>query len=288
MKKSGSRLIYAVFAALVYGLGSAISVGSLLSPAGLYTGGVTGLAQLLSALSGRLLPDGIPIYFLILAINIPLAVFAYFSLGKRFTLLSFLALGMSAMFLQLLPPLNITSDPLLCAVFGGVIGGCGMGLCFRAGLSTGGTDFIIFYIRKRTGKTVGGIGLVLNGIIIAAAGLCFGIELALYSLVAIYAESKTMNSFYAQQHRITVTVITSEGERVTAALRERGIHSFYYLGCARGGYTGTPQTIAVSVVTRYDLLILRGVIREADESAFVYVVPTSEVYGRFASEDKEA
>ena len=72
MKKSGSRLIYAVFAALVYGLGSAISVGSLLSPAGLYTGGVTGLAQLLSALSGRLLPDGIPIYFLILAINIPL------------------------------------------------------------------------------------------------------------------------------------------------------------------------------------------------------------------------
>ena len=178
--------------------------------------------------------------------------------------------------------------PLLCAVFGGVIGGCGMGLCFRAGLSTGGTDFIIFYIRKRTGKTVGGIGLVLNGIIIAAAGLCFGIELALYSLVAIYAESKTMNSFYAQQHRITVTVITSEGERVTAALRERGIHSFYYLSCARGGYTGTPQTIAVSVVTRYDLLILRGVIREADESAFVYVVPTSEVYGRFASEDKEA
>ena len=97
-----------------------------------------------------------------------------------------------------------------------------------------------------------------------------------------------MNSFYAQQHRITVTVITSEGERVTTALRERGIHSFYYLGCARGGYTGTPQTIAVSVVTRYDLLILRSVIREADESAFVYVVPTSEVYGRFASEDKEA
>ena len=76
MKKSGSRLIYAVFAALVYGLGSAISVGSLLSPAGLYTGGVTGLAQLLSALSGRLLPHGIPIYFLILAINIPLAVCA--------------------------------------------------------------------------------------------------------------------------------------------------------------------------------------------------------------------
>lgn len=139
---------YAVFAALVYGLGSAISVGSLLSPAELYTGGVTGLAQLLSALSGRLLPHGIPIYFLILAINIPLAVFAYFSLGKRFTLLSFLALGTSAMFLQLLPPLNITSDPLLCAVFGGVIGGCGMGLCFRAGFSTGGTDFIILYQKE--------------------------------------------------------------------------------------------------------------------------------------------
>ena len=159
-----------------------------------------------------------------------------------------------------------------------------MGLCFRAGLSTGGTDFVIFYIRKKTGRTVGGIGLVLNGLIIAAAGLCFGIEPALYSLIAIYAESRTMNSFYVQQYRVTVTVITSKGDRVTGALRERGIHSFYYLGCARGGYTGESQTIAVSVVTRYDLLILRGVIRDADEDAFVYVVPTSEVYGRFASD----
>lgn len=284
MKSRRREAANAVLAALLYGLGSAVSVGSLLSPAGLYTGGVTGLAQLLSALSCRLPTGEIPIYILILAINIPLAVFAFFTLGRRFTLLSFLALASSALLLRVIPPLSITSQPLLCAAFGGVISGCGMGLCFRAGLSTGGTDFVIFYIRKKTGRTVGGIGLVLNGLIIAAAGLCFGIEPALYSLIAIYAESRTMNSFYVQQYRVTVTVITSKGDRVTGALRERGIHSFYYLGCARGGYTGESQTIAVSVVTRYDLLILRGVIRDADEDAFVYVVPTSEVYGRFASD----
>ena len=284
LNSKNKELIGSIAAALAYGFGSAISIGSFLSRAGLYTGGVTGLSQLISSLSERLLPLTIPVYALILVINIPLTVFSFFALGRRFTLLSFLAVAASSLFLRILPEIYVTSDPMLCAVFGGVISGCGMGLCFRMGLSTGGADFIIFYIRKVTGRTVGGIGLVLNGVIIAAAGLLFGIERALYSLIAIYAESRLLNTFYIQQHRVTVTVVTEKGKLVTDAMRRRGIHSFYYLSCANGGHSGTAQTVAVSVVTRFDLLILRRVIREADSEAFVYVVPTSEVYGRFAAD----
>ena len=279
--KSITDILKKSLCAVIYGICSGIGINFFLSPCGLYTGGITGLSQLLSNLTEKLLKTNVPTWAWMLIFNIPLVIAGFIFLGKRFTVFSFISIIASSVAIKFIPLLNITQDPILCAVFGGIIIGFGTGLCFRCGFSTGGVDFIIFFIQKKKGRTVGELSMILNGCIAVAVGLIYGTEPALYSIIAIFVNNKLLNAFYIQQYNVTVSIFTQKRDEVLEALNKISIHGASYMENVYGGYTDTPICLVVSVITKYELLLLKDAISAVDKQAFINVQPTSEIIGFF-------
>lgn len=157
--KSISREKYdeKVSASLLYGFLSAIAVNFFFQPGHVYSSGATGLAQILSVLSQRFIGFTIPVSLTFYAINIPLMIVAWYQIGHKFTIFTFITVSMSSLFIQFVPVITLTNDPIMNALFGGVVMGTGIGFALRNNISSGGTDIVSLTIRKRTGKNVGSI-----------------------------------------------------------------------------------------------------------------------------------
>lgn len=277
-----SKSFLKISAAVAYGLLAGAGLNLFLTPAGIYSSGVNGAAQLLAAVSTQLFGTSVTVAVWILLLNLPLLVLSWLKLGRSFTFYTLLAVIGSSFFLQLFPRQSITSNLLLAAVFGGLLTGAGVGLCLRAGFCTGGTDIIVLVLQKSTGQTVGQIGLVVNGLIVAAAGFLFGWEMALYSLVSIYVSTVMLDRFYLQQYKVTAMIVTAKGEEMTAALLAGNIRGLTVLPQALGGYSRQQRCVIWTVISQYELFFVRHIIQRTDPQAFVNIQPTSEVLGRFA------
>ncbi|MCC8159512.1 MAG: YitT family protein [Phascolarctobacterium sp.] len=277
-----SKSFLKISAAVAYGLLAGAGLNLFLTPAGIYSSGVNGAAQLLAAVSTQLFGTSVTVAVWILLLNLPLLVLSWLKLGRSFTFYTLLAVIGSSFFLQLFPQQSITSNLLLAAVFGGLLTGAGVGLCLRAGFCTGGTDIIVLVLQKSTGQTVGQIGLVVNGLIVAASGFLFGWEMALYSLVSIYVSTVMLDRFYLQQYKVTAMIVTAKGEEMTAALLAGNIRGLTVLPQALGGYSQQQRCVIWTVISQYELFFVRHIIQRTDPQAFVNIQPTSEVLGRFA------
>jgi uncharacterized membrane-anchored protein YitT (DUF2179 family) len=277
-----SKSFLKISAAVAYGLLAGAGLNLFLTPAGIYSSGVNGAAQLLAAVSTQLFGTSVTVAAWILLLNLPLLVLSWLKLGRSFTFYTLLAVIGSSFFLQLFPQQSITSNLLLAAVFGGLLTGAGVGLCLRAGFCTGGTDIIVLVLQKSTGQTVGQIGLIVNGLIVAAAGFLFGWEMALYSLVSIYVSTVMLDRFYLQQYKVTAMIVTAKGEEMTAALLAGNIRGLTVLPQALGGYSRQQRCVIWTVISQYELFFVRHIIQSTDPQAFVNIQPTSEVLGRFA------
>lgn len=150
-------------------------------------GGATGVSLLVSALMS------IPIYLLIICINIPFVIMGYRTLGKQFALKTSLAiLGLALCVANVSFP-NVTDDNLLVAVFGGFFLGAGIGFSIRGGGVIDGTEVLAIYLSKKFSTTVGDIIIVINAIIFSAAAYFLSVEIALYSMITYLAASKTLD-----------------------------------------------------------------------------------------------
>lgn len=275
------KVFYRVIATIGYGLLAGIGINSFLTPAKVYSAGVTGLSQLLSATGTDFLGINIKISTWVLLINLPLIFLSWKKLGKRFTFYSLLAVLSSSFFIRIIPSYKITDNILLASIFGGILTGAGVGFCFRLGFSTGGTDIIILVIQKMTGKSVGQLGFILNGIILFMAGIMYGWEMALYSLISIYATTKVLDLFYIQQYKLTVNIFTKKEKEVVQGLLENNLRGVTVNANLRGGYTNEELSSIVTVISKQELFFIKKVILDIDPDAFVNVQPTIEVMGKF-------
>ena len=126
-----------VSASLLYGLLSSIAVNFFFQPGHVYSSGATGLAQVLSALSVRTLGFEIPVSLTFYAINIPLLILAWNKIGHKFTIFTFITVTMSSLFIQVMPHVTLTEDPLINAIFGGLVMGTGIGFGLKSRISSG-------------------------------------------------------------------------------------------------------------------------------------------------------
>ena len=167
-----------ISASLVYGFLSAVAVNFFFQPGHVYSSGATGLAQIISSLSTHWFGLQLPVSATFYAINIPLMILAWYQIGHKFTVFTFITVSMSSLFIQFVPVVTLTEDPIINALFGGVVMGLGIGFALRNSISSGGTDIVSLTIRKKTGRNVGHISLIVNGIIILIADLTFGPKMA--------------------------------------------------------------------------------------------------------------
>lgn len=272
------RIVRRVILLLAGASSFSIAVRALIAPNHLLSGGVTGAALLLNHLVG------IPIGLTVVALNIPIFLLGFRDVGRLFAVLS--AAGVLAFWLVVdflsIPPM--TDDPLLAAVFGGVLGGIGSSLSLRAGGSLGGFDILGVVLNRRFSLGVGEVLLFLNGALVVAAGFMAGAELAMYTLVGIFAGGWMLDALQTPRPRKAFLIVTARPdpmrERILRTMN-RGITVIP----VSGGYAGETRTALLCVVTRPELREIADIVQAEDREAFVVVLEASEVMGRFRGYD---
>jgi uncharacterized membrane-anchored protein YitT (DUF2179 family) len=230
-------------------------------------GGATGISLLTSALTG------IPLYLLIICINVPFILLAYKILGKQFAIKTALAISGLALCVATVHFPDVTKDNLLVAVFGGFFLGAGIGLSVRGGAVIDGTEVLAIFLSRKFGTTIGDIIIIINVVIFSAAAYLLSIEIALYSMITYLAASKTLDFIVEGIEEYTgVTIISSHSEEIRQMIIEKiGRGVTIYSGKRGYGKRGeTSETdIVYTVVTRLELNKLTTEIEKIDPNSFV-------------------
>lgn len=276
------RIIVVIFGSFLL----AISLNFFLINANVYSSGFAGFSQLASSVFDDFFGINISTGIILFLLNIPVIILGWFKVGKGFTIYSIVSVLFATIFLELLPVISISDDIILNAVAGGVIAGVGIGLSLKLGASTGGMDIIAMVLAKMNDKPIGVYFLLLNGVIIVAAGFLYEPENALYTMLALYVTTTVIDTLHTRHAKMTAMIITSKADELQAAIHQTMVRGITILP-ARGAYTKKEMHMLYLVITRYELYDLEKIIHETDPHAFTNVVQTSNVFGFFRREGEE-
>lgn len=257
----------------------AASVIVFLVPFDIAPSGLSGVAVILNELIGT------PIGLVTLLLNIPVMILAWRLLphGSRIVGNTVVILVVYTAALDLLAPLMgdwlISDDRLLNALFGGVTGGLAGGLIYRSGASFGGTSTIALIVQRYTGMSMSSVFLYTDTLIIAGAGLVYGIEGALYALVVLFITGVATDYVMEGPSVIrTVFIITDQPDAVARSIMEQMNRGVTMLP-ARGMYTGRERAMLYVTITRPQATEIVQVVHQADAEAFVVVGQGHSAYG---------
>jgi uncharacterized membrane-anchored protein YitT (DUF2179 family) len=244
---------------------------------GFIDGGATGISLLIFALTK------IPLYILIIAVNIPFIILGYRTISKQFAIKAMLAITGLAICLAFVNFPDVTKDNLLVAVFGGFFLGAGIGLTIRGGAVIDGTEILAIYMSRKLGTTIGDIIILINVGIFGLAAWLLGVEIALYSMVTYLAASKTLDFFVEGiDEYMGVTIVSSHHDEI----REMIVHTMgrgltVYNGTRGYGKRGesTDTQIIYTVITRLELNKLNTEIEKVDPNAFVVMNSVKDTKG---------
>lgn len=253
----------------------AFSFNAFLVPHEILSSGISGLAILL----GLLTPFDTGLLNLIM--NIPLLILGYYKLGKEITINTFICVLSLSFFLYVIPAVSITDNILLSALFGGAIGGLGIGLIMKYSGTSGGMDIIAIIISRSSNMSVGLLLTGMNGVIVLISGAVFNWEIALYTLLSIYLTGKAIDTIYTNHEKLTLQIITTKGEPIRQELLA-SIYRGVTVTEGYGGFTLEKKHILLMVVTRYETMQIKQIVRKHDEHAFINITETIEVDGNFA------
>ncbi|NDI36205.1 YitT family protein [Chengkuizengella sediminis] len=278
--------IIKTFIVIIGAFFNAIAFNFFLIPADVYSSGFAGLAQLTSSVFEDFTPINISTGIVLFLLNIPIAILGWRYLGKSFTLYSFFSVILLALFMELIPVKAVAeNDILLNAVFGGVMSAIGVGLTLKWGASTGGMDVIVMILSRMKDRPAGTYYLILNGVIITAAGALYGWQNALYTLVALYAATRVIDAIHTRHIKLTAMIITSKPDQLEVAIREKLSRGITKLP-AKGSYSQEDKEMLLIVITRYELFDLKKVLSETDSNAFTNIVQTTGIFGFFRKESR--
>ena len=270
------RIFIVFFASILY----AWNLRCFAKTAGLFPGGFSGVSLLLQEIGLTFFHIDIPYTFFNVALNIFPIYIGFRFLGKKFTWYSILTIFLSSIFVDLLPAYVFTQDVLLISVFGGLLNGFAICLCLNVGTTTGGTDFISIYLSSQKGLDAWNYILLGNVIILAIAGALFGWSIALYSIIYQFCSTQVIQMLYKRYKKETLFIISDKSNEIYHAIRETTNHDatlFQGIGC----YEEKEKTLIYSVINTEAKRQLIPMIRSIDPHAFINIVKTEELEGRF-------
>ena len=280
MKDSIKATLISIAAVSVSAFVMALNNKTFISTGGLYPGGVTGLTILIQRLFDNAMGLKLPFTAVNVALNALPVYIGFKFIGRNFTLYSCLMIILNSVFTDLIPAHKITEDILLIAIFGGIINGAAISLCLNAGATSGGTDFISIFLSERRGIDSFNIILGFNAVIICIAGIMFGWDKALYSIIFQYASTSVLHIFYKKFQQSTFFIVTEKPQEVCRAIYALTHHGATILE-GEGSYEHCERNVVYSVVSAAQEKKVISEIRLADEKAFINVVKTQKLTGRF-------
>lgn len=274
-------LISKLSAAFLYALAVAVALNFFWGPGKIYASGITGFAQIIQSVSERFMPFTLSTSVMYFVLNIPLFILGWCKIGHRFTIFTIIAVLLGSIMMRVIAPIKITYDPIICALFGGVINGVGTGIALKSGISTGGLDVLGIILRKKTGKSFGQINIFFNLIIVICAGFVFGWTRALYTALNIFVNGRVIDAVYTQHQKMQVFIVTENPKHIIEGIQRkmhRGITIFHDV---EGAYSHTEKTVLMTIIDRYDMFDIYNIVIQSDPYAFMSVSEVDKVYGRF-------
>ena len=276
LKKDGKRIVIICLASVMM----AVNIRTFVSTGGLYPGGATGLTILTQSIFKRFFNASVSYTLVNLLLNVVPIYIGFRFIGKKFTLYSCLMIVLTAILTDIIPDIAVTYDILLISVFGGIINGFVVSLCLSMNATTGGTDFISIFLSEKKGVDAWNFILAFNVIIIMIAGLLFGFDKALYSIIFQYTSTQMLHMLYTRYQKQTLFIVTNNAETVCEAINEVSMHGATIMS-AEGSYEHQARKVVYSVVSKEESKEVIRAVKEADEGAFVNAIRTEELFGRF-------
>jgi len=253
-----------------------IGMNSVLIPSKLLSAGVTGIALIFHYLFPEL-NVGLA-YFLL---NLPLMLLGFFSISRRFLLYTVYGMGffsLTAAFIK--PPAAAIQDPILAALFAGIICGVGVGVILRSIGSTGGVDILAVYVNQKFGFRPGSVSLVFNAVVLMVGGYFFGLEVALCTLIYVFTSSRVLDAVLTGfNQRMSTMVISEKTDEMAKEIFKKVNRGVTFLK-GKGAFTGQERDVLLTITTLTELPKLKDVIFSIDPGAFVVVNNTLEVLGK--------
>lgn len=276
--KENEKLLDTLFSYILLAIGvliMAISLQYFLEPNTIAPGGVTGFAVVINKLLN------IPIYVTNLAINIPLFLIGLKTLGKSTAIKTVYSTLLLSFFLKILPPNILTRDIFLSTIFGGVLMGLGLGLVFKFGGTTGGTDLAGSILNNKfPNLSMVTFMTIIDLFVVIFAGIVDKkVETSLYSIVAMFVVMKVADSILEGIGYLKgFIIITDKPNEISEKLMfelERGVTSLK----GKGMYTKEEKDVLLCVVDRAQFSKVKKIVKEIDPKAFIMVSEMYEVLG---------
>ncbi len=246
----------------------------------MFPGGFNGLTLLIQRTASEYFHIELPFSVINLLLNAVPAVISFRYIGKKFTAYSCLMIALTSVLTDVFPSLEITSDPLLISIFGGIINGCAISLCLFANATSGGTDFIAIFFSERKGVDTWNYIFMGNVTMLIIAGLLFGWEKSLYSIIFQFTSTQILHMLYKRYQKQTLLIITDHPDEVYQMIRDKTHHDathFRGVGC----YEGQEKHLLYSVVSAEEAKHTIDAIRKVDPKAFINCMKTEQITGRF-------
>jgi uncharacterized membrane-anchored protein YitT (DUF2179 family) len=263
---------------LIGALIQAFSMRLFLVPGLLVSGGISGLAQIITHFVK------FPIGVMVFVGNIPLFILGWrFLGGPRFALRTALAVGAFSLFTDLLvlfiPASGMTQDNVLNALFGGVLLGVGLGLVYRGGGTSGGSDILGRILNHRLGISISQAYLITDTIVVLAGGFAFSWEKALYGMVVIYVSGLAAEMVSEGSSIFRTAIIISEKSDLVAKQIMEDMERGVTVLAGTGAYTGEDRAVLYCVITRSEVNQLKELVKNIDPKAFMVIGVTHEALG---------
>ena len=279
---NGKRSQLLEYLMIIAGTGlMALAINSVFDASGMVTGGFSGIAIIIKAGSQGIIDGGIPLWVTNMGLNIPLFLIGWKINGFSFVKKALIGEIALSTWLAIEPVWNLAgNDLLLAALYGGVIQGVGIGLVFLGGGTTGGTDMMAAIIQKYLQHySIAQIMQVIDAGVVLVGMYVFGIQRALYAIIAVYLVTKVSDSLIEGLKFSKQTfIITEKPDEVAKVIMEdldRGATGI----CGKGMYSGQEKTIIFCVVNKKEIVKLKELVDDIDPNAFVIVSDAREVHG---------
>lgn len=282
LKKDSKRILFIIIAALLM----AVNIKTFVQAGNLLPGGATGLTLLIQRIFKLFFDLDIPYSPINILLNAVPAFIGFKFIGKKFTIYSCLMILLVGLFADMIPAYTITDDVLLVSIFGGIINGVAISICLSVESTSGGTDFIAIYMSEKKHVDSWNFVLGINAVILSVAGLLFGWDKALYSIIFQYASTQMIHILFQHYQKETLLIVTKQPELVCGIIDSMCHHGATIIK-AEGSHEHKETSIVYSVVGKDQYISIVRAIKREEPNAFISTIDTESLTGRFFQKKTE-
>lgn len=285
-KEEWQKHVTSLICVLIASLIMSVNIKSFVRAGNLIPGGFTGLSLLIQRSTSVFWGISLPYSVINIALNALPAFIGFKMIGKKFTSYSVIMIILNSFLVDMIPVTPITYDPLLVSVFGGILNGIAIVIALYGKASSGGTDFIAVYLSNKLKKPSWNFVFGINVVILLTAGMLFGFEEAMYSIIFQFVSTQIIERFHQRDQKVTLFIVTNEPDHLEQELMNYTHHGVTHIE-GKGCYLKENKAMLYTVVGADEVKDVIHLVKELDPEVFINIVKSEGITGRFYQEPIE-